>query len=581
MKYTLDDIRDLYDQFKQDYTRLREKQRLWQSLIDCTYDNGLDVNTYDHPIKPDTAMRIVNIPVDFLALDKIIIKQEPKIVGTKQQNEEQSKADKIEIALQALLNKWIDIPPYFRRLTLLDLTKRGSAYYRITVNPKLAERDKNFSGLPFFIDAIDPLFIYSSPEVNEYGSPDIVFYIRKMPVYSIKRLMAGNNTREYPSLENFKLKDELCYVEWWTPETRGYIAGPEVELASVPGNHWQTIPFMDEEEFPNPYGFVPYVVGFSLRDRPSMDGDPYSSSRSLLDGLEDLIIQESRNQTRFDTMAAYAAFVEEDVTLSSSTVTVNQLRRKPGIPRISTPDEKWTIRPPIGIPPAIIQQNAEITRRLSDRMPSVAKGEALPGEPAIASSNRFNWATQGWEHLKIAANHMLVNALTLVLQTVEKMDLSVELGGATLDKELIDGHYALKIKTMIGNPEQERWLKEQGKGLWGFMPPARIVEDYFQVENATEYLKELYAWTLIDTIFKNPNNPLVQPIMGLLAEALRLKLEEKGLITPNLSSPQPSLGPQVAIHGSPTKGISPLPNTGPGEADQLAMLQQLMNRRLE
>ena len=556
MELTLSDVEEIYGQLADDYTTLRTKQAKWKELFDRSFSTYLTVNAFDHIVRPDSAQQIIETPISFLALDTLLVKQRPKSSkGGKKVGEE---ADDIEKALQSLVNKWVDMPPYFKRENLFDLCLMGESIYRVTVAQPVVDQDAEYKGLPFFLDVLDPLSVMASLNMDEYGCPEIVFWTRLLPIYTIQRLVAQNNAKDIPPVNfaNYTAKDKLLYVEWWTPEYRGYMAGPKGELPTSTGTNWKRLPFLGDERYPNPYGFVPYTRGFTGLGRMPSDGIQASVCRSLLDGIEDVIVQEARFETRMDTITAFNAFTEETVTLADDAIHLSdeEMLRRPGVPRRNTPTRKWESRNPPPIPPALLQHGERIQARIAARIPSVSRGERSPGEPAISQSNRFDWGTQSWQPLQISANHMLANALVLVLKTIEKMDLSVEIGGQVLKKDLIKGHYAIEVSTKSGNPEEGRYKVLQGADLWQRKAYTRrgIVEKYYEVENADEFLKELYSDNLVETILANLNSVAAQPLVQMLMSLLQLKLQAKGYLPPAPSLPASEGSSQ---EGTPPSGI--------------------------
>lgn len=585
MKYNTQELKEIYASLKQDYSELRKKQKAWLSYIDRTYDNGLDKDKYDHHVKLPTGMWIVESPVNYLALDKIRVNQRPRSGGQGNVTQEARKtADAIGAFEQALLDSWQDIPPYFFRVNLKHLTRYGEACYKVQVAPEVVVEQEGFEGIPFLRpEPVHPLSVMHTNMSDDYGCPNLLFNFSLIYVMDLQVLVERWN-KEKPGVKlnkGWRPRDKVLLLEWWTAEERGYLAGPE-EADIVKDSRWDYIPYQGEERARNLFGFTPYIIGDSGLGEENPDGKPHHYKMGLLEGLEDAIKQQSRNETRFDTLSAFLTWPEDkwDLSGDATSLTLADVARKPGEPVIQTPTKKHEWGPTRPIPPALTSQSARTDGIFERYQPSVVRGAPTPGEPAASVASRHDWATQNlWEGIHLASKYMLANALKLNLKMIDKLDLHVEWGGVRVNKEMVNGHYALEVKLRSGDQEEQRWKREQGKGLWGFMSPLDINEDFFDKENATQAVKETFAWRLVESVLTNLNGAIGQSIVPMIAEGVRLKLIERKVLPEGgvQQNKPPVEGSAPAVNGSPAKGITELPNQTPEADSNMQRLMALMN----
>lgn len=587
MSFTTQELKDIYASLKDDYRPLRKKQAEWKTYIDRTFETGLDKDKYDHIVKLPTALWIVESPVNYMALDKIRVNQSPKFKGVNADvtQDAQKTADAIGSFCQSLISSWTDIPPYFFRMNLKHLVRYGEACYRISVAPEIVRGDKEYTGLPFLRpEPVHPLSVMSTSMVDDFGCPTVFFRESLVYVMDLQK-MAEKWNKQDPKIDikkDWSPRDKLLLLEWWSEDERGYLAGPENSDITKEAK-WDYIPFDGEPSAKNLYRFVPYIIGDSGLGEQEPDGKPEHYKKGILEGLEDAIIQQSRNETRYDTIAAFLTWPEEKWILSGGDValTATDVARKPGQPVVSTPTKQHEWGTSRAMPDALVQITNRTDGVFERYQPSVVRGAPTPGEPAASVASRHDWATQNlWEGIHLSSKYMLTCVVKLVLKTIDTMKLNVEWGGVKVGHEMISGHYAIELRVRSGDQEEQRWKREQGKGLKGLISPIRMNEEYFEIDNATKEVKEVFAWNMVEAIMMNLNGQIGQSIVPMIAEGVRLKLIDRQVLPENggqMNQPPPPQGGSPAVNGSPGKGITALPNRTPDADQSMQRLMSLMN----
>lgn len=609
MEWSTEELKESYGQLLNDWSECRKNFKKWESYYERTYSNGLEgtqsaPSAYDHIVKPPTPMWIIESPVNYMAMDSIKLGQEVKLSGPNATvaRGDQKKSDNVGAFCQNLVTAWTDVPPYFLRTSIFDMALRGGGCYLTTVKPEVKTKE-DYVGPPFNLDALDPNYILCSLDLDDFGCPNLLFRERLMKYSDLLYRVQKWNKKEIPIFPSAKKSDSVVLLEWWLEKQRGYLAAPyDQGNMETTLNGIQAVPYQGNKSFDNAYGFVPFTLGFSGRGRMPQGCQPHKMFKSQLYGLDDTVMQQSRNESRFDTIAGYLSFPDDQWEIQQGTqLSPDQLRRKPGVPLVVYTGQRHTQLPMRQIPDALMKQHDRTERQLEWVLPGVTRGVAQPGEAASAMNMRLVQATQPYVGIQIGEVHMLQNALRNVLRTIENADLSVEFGGVRVEKKDINHHYAIKVRIQSGNPEEQLRRQEQGKGLMGLLSPQRILEDYEGVDNATNEIIETAAWDFFKAITTNLNNPIAAVVAQMVGESLKLKLQAEGLIaippvTPSAVPPptapantstgagqeiRPSEG-NPAVNGNLTTGLVPI-STARSPAtpsDNLQRFRELMNARV-
>lgn len=574
MQWTFPELTEAYLDLLSDNRDLRANYDTWDDLYYMRYKNGLEgtnnqPGAYDHIFKPATALRMVEAPVNFMAMDSIKVGQPTLLRGENATMKEgdQGRADKVGAFAQAVVSGWADLPPYFLRDNIKDLVWFGNAFYLVLPKPEVL-KGKDYSGPPFTIEAVNPRPILAPLDGDSMGCPSMLFRESLLRYSQLLKLNEEwNGTDVLPVFKkDLPKREKVLLLEWWTPEERGYMAHPQ---ASLIAEDWALVKYDAEDRVKNPFEFIPFTRGFFGYGRMPVDGKPDKIALGLLAGQKDVIVQESRNYTRTDTMAAFLTYPRDKYTLppNMDKLPEHLTNLPPGKPIVLTggiTHEEGQMRQ---IPPALLQMHQEIKEQLEWVLPGVIRGVPQPGEPSSGLSLRLMQTTSAWQGPNMSSKQMIGNALGMMLKIIDKLDLKVEAGGIKIGKEDIQGNYAVTVRIQSGNPEEQLRKQEQGKGLKGILGTAHILEEYMGVDNATNERIEVASDNLVESILTNLNMPLAQPIAAMIAEGLNLRLQDEGLIplkppAPNtqtgnpLAQVRPSEG-NPAVNGNLTTGLVP------------------------
>ena len=572
---TLEDKRDEFLHLKNNvYPNLRRRQKEHEDLYWQKTDLMLDPAFFGSPIWAPTAMRIVEAPADHIAMDNIVVTYTPRSGARGQETETSRKeADMIEKWLQCLVDLQRRQEPYFLRELIKNFSWWGEGFLKISVDEEVIKDPEHYEGNPFTLSVPSSCLIYTSLELDE-AVPVSIFEEKVVTLRHVKRRLREWNKDEgrinqvLLGLENLKLQDSdlISFVEWWTPEERGYL------LCDYIHERYEAIPIADEFIVSNTLGFVPYCRGFGGRGIWPSDGEPASLVVGLLTGVERVVMQEARLMTQINTITSKLVMPYVIATLAPGKETLSEAEKvlKPGVILMKTVEgvTDWEIVNPPPIPPSLIQELQVVRGTLDGYLPPITRGEGTPGEPASSSASRLATAFLIWEPQLISARKLISRALGLCLQTVEKViKHPVTIGGIALSPDKLSGHYPVSIRFDPGNPEQRRWDLLIGKDMIGELPQRMRIERFYHEPNATQVQIDLLAEELFrNLMLTNPTFQLAltRRIFAKVGLTEELKELPAGPISPGPTSPGPIMPEGTApeglegIGGSPTRGVPAL-----------------------
>ncbi len=584
-------LNDLWEEFSYlkntVYLKLRQRQREHSDLYWQKTDIGLDEGRFGKPLWRATPMRIIEAPADHIAMDKIVVSIEPRLgargLETKQTKEQ---ADTGEQFLQRILDYQRRNEPYFLRELVKNLGWAGEGYLKVECDSEVVRSPEEYVGMPFAISAPNARLIYSNLDM-ENSIPSEIFEERVVPLSLVKRRLREWNQNPdviEKVLASFRPKKDselVSYVEWWLPDQHGFIVGDRQT-----GNALEAVPIADEFEVENAFGFVPYCRGFSGRGIYPEDGDPASLAVGLLTGIERNIIAQVRLKTKMDTITSQMAAPYPKATLAPGVkLTPEEAKLEIGTVLQVRADRiiNWEFLPAPALPPALIQEMAMIDRELDEYLPSITRGEGIPGEPAASVSNRMSAATLIWEPQLIAARRLIAVSLGMCLRIVENtVKAPVDLGHIKLGPDDIQGNYEVSVKIETGNPEQKRWNQLQGNQMVEKLPQRMIIEEFYGYPNATKIMVELLGEKMMnELLFRNP--AYQQQVIADVFEKLGLEREgaalAQGQMPEGTQPPQGLVSPQ-GTGGSPTRGIPPMAGARPPvnpQMDKMRIAEEAMS----
>lgn len=565
----IDDFIQSYIRYKETrYQKLTARRNEHASLIDGTVDLHLDPRYFTSPTVPATARRMVQAPVDNIAMDGIIVHREPRMKapsGLQTQTAKQS-ADKVERWCQSVMNILASQPPYFLRELVYGTSAWGEHYLKTWVDPELIRNPEKYQGFPFTLGVPDPRAVFASLDMED-GVPYEAYEEKTHSARHVRQLFEQFNKGKEVKGLNRDVKDDqlVTFVEGCTPEYRCFFCAPQHT------NSFVTVPIDGQEFAPNPLGFVYYSRGFSGKGSNPMDGDPASLAIGMLTGHERLLVQQARGYTMIDSITAKHAAPTIVMTLPPGMTlkeTDKRLDMSPGKVLVASDGVTYELWNPPPIPPAIFQQLENIDRYFEAFIPGIVSGaKEVSGEAAISKNIRLSQASLLWESQYISAKNTIACALGQILRIVDKVvGQGVEIGGLTLRPEDIEGDYRVSVDIKPGNPNQERQDYLIGKDMAGSLPKRVILEKFMHQEDATQAMADMAADVIMereDVQAKIAAEVLEDWDIGKQLEA------EKRRTGPQLAQPTEPEQPTLAgIGGSPTRGVAGMSNIGAMNAEQ-------------
>ena len=513
-----------------------------------------------HKVKPPRGRRIVDGPADWLAMDKVVCHIPPKTKGGEETLKAQKEANKNEAWGQALLNYMALIQPYYLRSLAKQLPLRGETWLRIETDWNYIKNPDNFEGVPFKWVVPDSMMLHSTLDLDAYSRPLMLFEDKVHTYGHLKSLVARwNKGRKEVKLPFKDIKDyqDITLVEWWTPEARGYFAG----LGGITEASWYAVPIDGEQIVPNLETVIPYIRGFSPLGMWPYDGDISKLVVGFLRPMGDVIIQDSRDRSKIDTITNFWAapivswIIEEGIKLEDADTTI-----APGIIYTQIRNRKeLKIEPPPTIPSSLLQQIGLNEALLEEYDPMVLRGRGQPGETAVGQSQRVGLGLQKWEPLKITLKQMIANAISTVFKIVEEMDVPVKIAEFVLKKEDIKGNYTVSVDIKPGNPEEQVRRMLLAKDLGDLYSDEDRAEKFLGEENATEFVRKTRVSKMLNLMLQTPGSPLWtlvynQAMSELGMEDIQAELEARAQEQAKQTTLETPVGKGPVIGGHPTRG---------------------------
>ena len=582
---------------EEQYNTLRQRQRLHETLVDNTFEDGLENKKYwSHHVRRPRAREEITFPANALIMDKILVNVRPKVkrVGGEEAvitQKAQEEADMIGVWLQAMVDSWLNRMPNLAVEAMKHGLYRGEEYFQLEIDPEYeAQRGQNglYEKNPFGLTAIDPIMLYSDMEMDDKSRPFILFigkvYSARYADYLIRSWT--NKKKGFPfGVEPYK---KVHWVEWWTGDWTGIFAGsPDADIKL-----WNAVPLDEKGETiaKNPYGFVPYFRGFSGLGITSGSGAVEDVVVGLLTGKEDLIVQEARELTKLDTWSSrMAAPTVRRELAPGTTVEGAEDFGEGGIITDIIGRKKTEFMQAPNIPPAVIENLGQIQGSWELYNPGIVRGEGSPGESAVSAVSRREAQMMKYAPLRWSVKRLIANACSTVLQLMGNyIKEPIKLGGVTLKPEDIQGDYQIDIEIEPGNPVDLRYRDLMAKTMQGLLPDVDWAERYMGVKNASDFINRLRVDRVINAQLNNPGSPLS---LMQIAEYLRNEgfkreaeqLEERAKAGVGGGSPIAAEGGQEVrlpvtpegAGGSPTRGVAPMPGSvGPESQEMIAERQR-------
>ncbi len=582
------DLQDRWSEFQhlktETYAALRKRQKEHDDLYWQTADIGL-TSYFGTPIWRPSAMRIIEAPADHIAMDKIVVNCPPRLGGRGVETKgTQQEADKKEKGLQWVLDEQRKQEPYFLRELVKSLSWHGEGYLKVQFDIEAMKHPKDWSGCPFTFEVPNARQVYSTLDM-EKAVPFLIYEEKVVSLSLVKRrLEEWNQDKEIirSVLEGFEsqhLKDSqlISFVEWWTPEERGYMVG------NFEGKPLSAIPISNDFVVPNNFGWVPYARGFSGRGIMPDDGDPARIAVGLLTGLEKTIILQARLCTQINTMTSTHAAPNWIATLGPGYVpTDKDSLMEPGIIKEQQQGhiEKWELVNPPPIPPNLLQEMQLVDATLEEYLPSVTRGAETPGEPASSSANRYSWASLIWEPELICVRRLIGVVLGMCLKTIELIKAPIELTpGLSLGPDDIKGNYDVTVSIESGNPEQKRYDYLLGNDMKGKLPDELIIEKFYHEPDASGIMAKLLAQQFLQVLMMGGQlNDYQRKVAQDVFEKIGLETQLAASppaqgVAPMPPAPQGGVEGPPGIGGSPTRGVSPMASGPSPESPEMRRLR--------
>ncbi len=570
------------------YQNLRKRQREHDDLYWQIADIGLDPEYFGKAIWRPTAMKIIEGPADHIAMDRIKVNAEPRLgargIETKGTQEE---ADKKEKWVQRVLDVQRRNEPYFLRELVKSLAWHGEGYLKWLFDEGALEKPEDYEGCPFTFEVPNSRMVYSTLDMKG-GIPYLVYEEKVVYLSLVKRrLLEWNEDKGLIKtvLEGFEsqdLKDSqlVSFIEWWTPDERGYIVG------NSEGKPIGAVPISNDFVVDNPHGYVPYARGFSGRGIWPEDGDPGKIAVGLLTGLEKTLILQTRLATQINTITSKLAAPTPVATLAPDhELTKEESSINVGVILQERQDRvmKWRFENPPPLPPNLLQEMQLVDSTLEGYLPGITRGEGTPGEPASSAATRYATASLIWEPQMIAAKKLIAVVLGMCLRCVDELiKAPIELTpGLKLGPDDIQGQYEVSVSIESGDPEQKRWDYLLGKDMAGELPQEMIIEKFYHESDASGIIVKLIGERLLNQLMSGGQlNDYQRRVAQDVFEKIGLENALAGLpastvMQQGILGGQPMGGPQTpqGVGGSPTRGVPPLASPAPAEPVQMQKMR--------
>lgn len=581
---TLAELKEAYlYQKNTKYAALRALQKTEETYYFQSF-NPFPQESSEHPyithkVKPPRGRRIVDGPVDWLAMDTVTCHIPPKAKSSGEETlKSQHQADNNEKWAQALLDNMAKIQPYYLRMASQQNPLRGETYIRVDTDWSYLTNPEGYDGIPFRWIVPDSMMVYAPLDMDSFSRPSLVFEEKVHTFGHVRRLFEQWNPGKTLKLGNDTIKDtqDVFLVEWWTPEMRGYFAGQ----GGVTESSWYAVPIDGEDMLPNLAKVTPYIRGFSPLGIWPYDGDITKLIIGFLRPMGHVIMQDARDRSKIDTITNYWAapitsWVKDDASLKLDDA---DLTIAPGhIYEQIKGRKELKIEPAPPIPSSLLQQIELNERLLEEYDPMLLRGRGLPGETAVGQSQRVGLGLQKWEPLKTCLRQMIANTLSTTFKIVEEMGIPVKIAERSLSKADINGYYQMEVTIKPGNPEERTRQMLLGKDMAEFYSDEELAEKFFGEENATEHVRKNRISKMIKLQLLTAGSPLWNQVWGEALRELgmereaekfeaeaRRKLAEMAQLGQEASGQEESAGfggPVLGAH--PTRGAPGVANVPP------------------
>ena len=517
------------------YSRLRQRQREWQSVFDGT--NDLGVRPPLRPLHLQRAKLAIHTLVSHVITDRPTAIRIPR----NETQREQEAADMVEKWATGYLRR-IGESHMLRGFVML-LAVRGECWWRTAYDDDVAqqleaepqrkrgEKEEDYTNrlalwrasvsdsVPIQLTYLDPMAVYAHPSERN-GVPRDVVVRYKRTVWDV--MASWPDWRPEDKGE----EAEVEWLEYWSPEYRCFLADGK--------------PVLDDAVQPNILGFVPFVHATSGRGLFTAEGRPEDWIRPAFDADIEVFLAQDRAYSQLDSMRALWAFTRVLTDLpEAEALAVSQQDWTAGgvvmLPEGALKDGRVQLHTGTAIPPGLLDTARAIDYRLEQSSPGVVRGEGLPGESGYRAAIRVGQARLGYGGEFISTEVSLSRAMAQVLRiedTIYRKPLSISgttVQGRrniiTLKPAHINGYYDIQVNIEASDPESTDRKQALGNMLWGsgLLSKLRALEDYLGISDATSELAQRNAEDIID------RNPVLKESIAkrvLQKKGLEADLEE-------------------------------------------------------
>lgn len=482
---TLDYIKNLATQRKNDYSQLRTEQRTDDDLVEGLDEIGIQ-EPY-HKVRTGKASAII-----YTLAERIFTSNPEDTTDPKAHRKEEQRNTTRKLWINARMNQLMQEAPNAIDENKIKGPLRGEFYFKLTHNPewldlyyqepKGKEEHEEWEAslvdkVPIIWTAPDPIVVYPS-QVTDRGVPKDVLEIYNRTVEDVKASWPEWNNPNNKAVFSVSgsQSQTVEWVEFWRNDKRCFTADGE--------------PVLKGGVQPNPYGFMNYVHMYAGFGRKSYEGKLETLARSILYPLRDYLKEQQRIESMIDSMLElYAHYIIKvrARTLEAARAEALRTRVEPGAIWEEVIDsngrmelEKLIEKGP-EIPQSLFAYRESLNNAIEERtFTSLLSGHATEGViSGVALSGRTDWARATYATFVKNLATGLSRAVGLELRMIEKFikkPVSIQgiipqgdkkiLGVLSIKPEDINGNYDVRMEFKASDPERDAVRSTMGSRLY-------------------------------------------------------------------------------------------------------------------
>jgi len=520
-KVTIEYIKALAKQRKQDYGTLRDEQKTDDDLVEGV--EAIGIQEPYHTVRTGKARAII-----YTLAERIFTDNPEDVSEAKAFKKEEERNTNRKLWINARMHQLMQDSPNAIDDNKIKGPLRGECYFKLThnlewlnlYNKEPEDKDKHKEWEESLIDKIpiiwtspDPINVYPSM-VKDRGVPRNCMEIYNRTVEDV--------LYSWPEWDNPKDKKEHDKVEWiefWDEDWRCFL---------VDGD-----PVLKGEIQENPYGFVPYVHMYAGFGNKSYEGKPETLARSILYPLRDLIKEQQRIESMIDSMLElYAHYIIKvrARTLEQARAEAARTRVEPGaiweevIDQNGRMELEKLIEKGPEIPQSLFVYRESLNQAIEERtFTSLLSGHATEGViSGVALSGRTDWARATYATFVKNLATGLSRAVGLELRMIERFigkPVSIQgiipqgdkkiLSVLSIGPKDIGGNYDVKMEFKTSDPSRDAVLSQIGSRLYA----QREISLYTNLGKYQGFKDPQSEMVRIDKERYLANSPMIQAVI--------------------------------------------------------------------